>query len=184
MKQTILLHALMLGMASATTGCSTADDREEQKVQASKLIFKVPRQEVVTKAGDGTEVEQTIFTGDDILWFNASTGEIRFNNNISQKKIIEGVLARTIRFYIDDEYLFSSLINVSDISSQIYDSPVFHYSIIENRFYIRDGYPDVSVLQNSEKHQKMRDENMSKIKPEWDRFINRLQVEGKLANNP
>lgn len=176
MKKMILLHTVVFCMAFVT-GCSKTD--EQLSDTPSRLIFKASQQEVVTKSGSDTNVEQVIFTGDDIQWFNASTKEIRFKNNISQKVIIEGVISRSIRFYIDEEYLFSSMIYVSDLNSQIYDSFVFYYSQIENRFYLKDGYPDVSVLQNSAEHQDKRNENMAKIKAEWDKFINQLKLEGK-----
>ncbi|MDR2776362.1 MAG: hypothetical protein LBC19_16815 [Tannerella sp.] len=175
--RTVLLHAFTLCITIA--GCSRTDDGRTPPAEPSGLIVKALQPAVVTMAGDGTDVERVIFTGDDILWFNGSTKEIRFKNNISQKKIIEGVLSRTIRFYIDGEYLFSSMICVSDLNSQTFDSPVFYYSQIENMFYLNDGYPDVSVLQNKTEHQNRRDENMAEIRDEWDKFIARLKLEDK-----
>jgi hypothetical protein len=171
-----ILHTFILSIA--LTGCGRTEDIEPPSA-ASGLIFKVSQSEMVTRAGDDANVERVIFTGDDILWFNISTKEIRFKNNISQKKIIEGVLNHAIRFYIDDEYLFSSMICVSDLNSQTFDNLVFYYSQIENKFYLKDGYPDVSVLQNSAEHQNRRDENMAEIKDEWDKFINRIKLEGR-----
>jgi hypothetical protein len=149
----------------------------------SRLVCKASNEEMAVRAA-GNDAEQVVFTGDDILWFNASTKEIRFQNNILQKDIIQGVLSRTIKFYLDDEYLFSSMNCVSSLNSQIFDNLVFYYDMIENRFYFRDGYPDVSVLSpaagaGDKSHQERRDRNMEQIKPEWDKFVHQLKLENK-----
>jgi hypothetical protein len=174
MTKAILFPTLLLSFALA--GCGKTDGIDPPLSTASRLVFRVGE---ATKADDGTPDGGVLFTGDDILWFQESTGEIRFENNISQKEIIQGVLDRSIRFYIDDEYLFSSMICVSDLHSQVYNSLVFYYSQIENRFYLKDGYPDVSVLHDSARQQSLRDANMAGIQREWERFTNCLKAENR-----
>jgi len=89
-------------------------------------------------------------------------------------------LWRSVKFYIGEDYLFSSMIFVSDLSSAIYNSLVFYYSIIENKFYLADGYPmDTSVLSDPQKAQDERDDNMRKIENEWNKFITLMKQEGK-----
>jgi hypothetical protein len=171
----ILLHALMLSIA--LTGCRKTE--MEDAGTSSELIFKAFQPEIITGAGDEANVEQVIFTGDDILWFNVSTKEIRFKNNYSGKTVLEAVNTNSIRFYINDEYLFSSMLCVSSLSSQTFNSPVFYYNIIENKFFLTDGYPEASVLPDMQKAQAERDDNMRKIANEWSRFLDRLKLEGK-----
>jgi hypothetical protein len=173
---------ILLLCLSIATACSKTDEQEQL---SSHLIFKSSQEPALTRTG-GINLEeaggggQNVFTGDDILWFNTSTRELRFKNNISQKEIIAALLSRSIMFYIDDEYLFTTMTCVSDLNSQTCDSPVFYYSQIENRFYLKDGYPDIAFLQNSAAHQSLRNENTEKIRYEWDKFINQLRIEGKL----
>jgi hypothetical protein len=72
------------------------------------------------------------------------------------------------------------MIFVSDLSSAVYNSLVFYYSIIENKFYLADGYPmDASVLQNPQEARDIRDENRRQIANEWNRFIAQMKLEGK-----
>jgi hypothetical protein len=128
--------------------------------------------------------DPVVFTGDDIVWFNETTKELCFKNNFSNSPINNSGLyaTRAIKFYIDDEYLFSSMVYVSDFSSQTFNSLVFYYSITENKFYLMDGYPAVSVLSNPEEAQKIRDENMQKIADEWNKFIEQMKKEDRYKN--
>jgi hypothetical protein len=173
MKKLILLQTLAFGMIFF--GCNKTDGLAPSST-TSGLVAKVSRQEVLLRADNE---EQIVFTGNDILWFNASTKEMRFKNNFSHREVLDNILPHSLGFYIDDEYLFSSLVNVSNINSQIFDSPVFYYDLVENRFYLNDGYPDVVHLQNSELHQSIRDENMARIQAEWGKFADYLKREGK-----
>ena len=103
--------------------------------------------------------------------------EIRFKDNYYQQNSIS--LYANIKFYLDDKYLFSTLTRVSDVNSQIFNSPVFYYSIIENKFFINDGYPDIAVLGSLTEIQKIRDENMQAIANEWDKFIGYMKKVNK-----
>jgi hypothetical protein len=87
-----------------------------------------------------------------------------------------------ISFYINDEYLFSSVIYANSLNSQIFNSLVFYYNIVENKFFLLDGYPNVSVLSNPQESQALRNENMQKISSEWAKFINQLKKEGRYRN--
>jgi hypothetical protein len=181
MKDIILLQMIAFCIA-VTTGCSRAEDAEQPTETTSKLIVKAFNQEVATRAGSETNAGQIVFTGDDILWFNRTTKELRFRNNYSNKTVLEAVTANAIRFYIDDEYLFSSMLCVSSLSSQIFNSPVFYYNLMENNFFLTDGYPEASVLSDPQKAQAERDENMRKIADEWSRFLDLMETEGKLLS--
>jgi hypothetical protein len=95
---------------------------------------------------------------------------------------------------MDGEYLFSSMIYVTGLSSQVFNSLVFYYNITENKYFLHDGYPvidggitlvemyaGVSVIVN-EMYQQIRDENMQKIESEWNTFIAQMKKDGQLRN--
>ena len=153
------------------SSCSNDASNPSPEEGYSKLIIKAE-----TKSAN-EPTEEIIFTGDDILWFNGTTKEIRFKDNYYQQNSIS--LYANIKFYLDDEYLFSTLTRVSDVNSQIFNSPVFYYSIIENKFFINDGYPDIAVLGSLTEIQKIRDENMQVIANEWDKFIGYMKKVNK-----
>ena len=52
-------------------------------------------------------------------------------------------------------------------------------AIIENKFFINDGYPDIAVLGSLTEIQKIRDENMQAIANEWDKFIGYMKKVNK-----
>ena len=135
-----------------------------------------------------------VFTGNDILWFNETTKEIRFNDNFSMKDVFSGF--RSLKFYMDGKYLFSSMIYVNSTSSQVFNSLVFYYNMMENKYFLLDGYPDINngdvlidrwlstgsnslVPATNELIQQIRDENRQQIESEWEKFISQLKKEGR-----
>ncbi|MDR1723919.1 MAG: hypothetical protein LBR84_08310 [Tannerella sp.] len=180
MKNSVLIFTL--AVSTLLSGCRK--DEENGIEQTSKLIAKASNEIVATFASAADlrasveADEPIIFTGNDILWFDGATGEIRFRDNMANTNSLS--LWRSVKFYIGDDYLFSSMIFVSDLSSAIYNSLVFYYSIIENKFYLADGYPmDTSVLSDPQKAQDERDDNMRKIENEWNKFITLMKQEEK-----
>jgi hypothetical protein len=143
----------------------------------SQLVFTFSNQENTLRSEEslGPNEEPIVFIGEDILWFNGTTKEIRFKDNVLVRTKILSTQYKTIKSYIDDEYLFSSLICVSEINSQIYNSLVLFYSQTENRFYLKDGYPDALVTDASQAIQALRNENRKKIEPQWNQFIDELK---------
>jgi hypothetical protein len=177
MKNSVLVLAVTV--FALLSGCRP-EAEEETTNQTSQLVARASNEEIVLRNSNGSnDSEPVIFTGNDILWFNESTKEIRFRDNMLNSNNIRNW--RSIKFYIDDEYLFSSMIFVSDLSSSIYNSLVFYYSILENRFYLADGYPvNVSVLPKPQEAQALRDENTRKIAGEWNKFVEQMKKENKL----
>jgi hypothetical protein len=181
MKRAILFFIALLSLSLA--GCHP--ESEDVPVQTtSSIIVKTSDAEegVATKS---EALETVVFTGDDIQWFNETTRELCFKNNFSSNPANNPLLYATpaIRFYMNDEYLFSSMIYVSDISSKSYNKLVFYYNILENKYYLADGYPaDVSVFQYPQKAQEERDENRRRITNEWNKFIEQLKKEGRYKN--
>jgi len=174
------IKMLLLLIYALSGGCRPASD-EMQELTSSRIIVKAISDGGATRsATEGTVTKDTVFTGNDILWFNESTKEIRFRDNVSSKPVVFNT--RTIGFYIDEEFLFSTIIFVSSLSSQVFNSMVFYYDITGNRYYLLDGYPEASVLADPQKVQDLRDENRQKIASEWSKFIAQLKSEGKYKN--
>jgi hypothetical protein len=190
MKRVILLTA---SLSLFTFFNCTNNDPDVSPQVSSKLVVRTDV--ATTKAGEG----QVVFTGDDILWFNDLTKEIRFKDNMTVEQSIS-LMRSGIRFYVDGEYLFSSLVTVIDFDSRIFNSLVFYYSTIENRFYLADGYPDLAAAKDryldyglnvsDEAYelyfsaQKIRNENMKLIEAEWTKFIDQLKLEEKYRDQP
>jgi hypothetical protein len=123
---------------------------------------------------------QIVFTGDDILWYNGSTKELRFKNNYAIKQKTQNSVA--LSFYFGDEYQFSSIIYVSSDSNPIFNYLVFYYNTTENKYFLSVGYPDTSVLsdmQNVENAEAERISNYQNIATEWNKFIDQLKKEGR-----
>jgi hypothetical protein len=172
----------MAATAFLCGGCRPGTDEDMPEQTVSQLIVMAEIEEVAARSAGGEEV--TVFTGDDILWFNGSTRELRFRDNVSNSDNISNkrniLNFHAIRFYINGEYLFSSMTYASGYSSQTFNSLVFYYNTIENRFYLVDGYPiDVSVLPDPQKARETRDGNAKKIEPEWNRFVDWMKQEGR-----
>ena len=181
----IFLFITVLGFllsGCVNDGINANEDFAGDSLSGSGLIVRASNVEPVTGSSMATgDVEgPVIFTGNDIEWFNETTREIRFKNNVSMKAAFSNVQA--IKFFIDGEYLFSSVVYVISLSSQIINSLVLYYNVMENKYYLLDGYPpDSSILENAGA-EDTRGDNMQAISSEWNRFINRLKEDGKLKN--
>lgn len=186
-KINLLLYALtyVLFMGSCSDSPETKGDLEDDltpNLSSSTLVVKAGMAPTGTKSANvtaGESADHVVFTGDDILWFNETTDEIRFKENFYQLESIVDFFHTGIEFFLYDEFLFTTLVCVSDINSQVFNVPVFYYSQIENKFFIKDGYPVISVLKNDKTIQQTRDENMQAIAEEWDKFIQYLKDAGK-----
>lgn len=168
----VLFIAIVIG------GCTNNEPDLSSEEGYSKLTVKTGIKSGDTKSV-GESTENVLFTGSDILWYNESTNEIRFKDNYYQYQYIP--FHTDIKFYLENEYLFS-LIKVSDLNSQIYNSPVLYYNMTKNKFYINDGYPDISVLKPQKEIQDKRDDNVQAIANEWDKFISYLKKVNKDKN--
>ena len=178
MKNGLLLFVTLVLLLS--NGCHPGSGEIPEQT-SSAIVVRTLNEDVLTRSTASNDaLGQIVFTGEDILWFNETTKELRFTNNLTNRPSVLSNIA--VSFFIDDEYLFSSMIFARSINSQIFNSLVFFYDDIANRFFLIDGYPDVSVLSNPQESQELRNENMQKIASEWSRFINQLKKEGRYHN--
>jgi len=160
-------------------GCSF--EPENELTDLSGIVVRASLEEVKTSGLYPSE-EPIVFTGKDILWFNESTKELRFNNNLHMKSVFANFLnVEVIKFYIEGEYAFSCNFHVSGENSQIYNSLVLYYNMNENKYYLLDGYPPISELPEIDQElPNSRPDSTEDIEPEWNTFINQLKKEGRI----
>ncbi|MDR2148501.1 MAG: hypothetical protein LBE91_18820 [Tannerella sp.] len=183
MKRTVLL--LMAFTSLAFTGCQT-DTQVDPEPATSRLIIRAANTEITTRsgAGDSNSQEPVVFTGDDILWFNETTGELRFKGNTSMRSALHG----DVKFYLGDEFLFPSMVFTSDLSSMSVNSLVLYHNILENKLYLANGYPAIRPESGKFNEQQAawqieRAANRKKITSQWAKFIEELKKEGKYQNS-
>ena len=171
MKKIVLLIGALCCLLS---GCSVGIDDKEASVSANPdaiaIIVRATSVDSITKSNVN---EPVVFTGNDILWFNEVTKEMRFKDNLAMKSVLSNVQA--LKFYLRDEYLFPSII-VNSLSSQIINSLVFYYNILENKYFLLDGYPPGTFPSSAE---DVRDINTQNMASDWNKFIDQLKKEGK-----
>lgn len=169
-----ILYISLTTMLLAWYGCAVGEDAMNPGLDpsVSELVFKL----VPSAAGSG--LDTLVVNGNKVQWYNATTQEVRFTDNYAVAQSIPFANYKSVKFYLHANYLFSSFLATSS-NSQSWSSLILYYSSVENRFYLKDGYPDVSVLANPQAEQQLRDENRKKIADEWALFIHQLKFEGR-----
>jgi hypothetical protein len=128
--------------------------------------------------------EELAFAGDDIRYFNLTTGEIEFNdfkwNYLTSKSY------SVYNIYLNDKLLLENVVYVTGNNSRVFNDLVIYWDVID-KLYLNDGYPnwknwDIYCLP-CEERQKIRDENTQKRKENWDIFIKYLSDAGKITGN-
>lgn len=180
MKKMYLLFLSVICLLSG--GCEQELEEDKPDTTLSEIIARASHTETFMRSSFVADKgrESVVFTGSDILWFNETTKEIRFQENVSIKNVIS--IHQSVKIYIGNEYLFSSMICVSSLNSQIFNSLVLYYNMVENKYYLLDGYPEVAVLSDPQEAQKLRNENRQTIASEWKKFIDQLKKEGRYKN--
>ena len=124
-----------------------------------------------------------LFTGKDILWFNEATKELRFRQNIVNAAIINEFRDYGIQFYIRDEFLLFAEVYVGVWNYKVINYLVLHYDMINNKYFLLDGFPEVSLLSDPVQMQAIRDANRKAIEQEWNRFMAQLKKENLYRSN-
>ncbi len=179
--------AWMMAIAIAcmtATACSSNDNETE------KPFTTDPVEKTFYACGVGqpktrsvADVQNVLFTEDDIEWFDLTTRELHFRDTMEplRDKI---TLLVGIDFYLGGEYLFSGGATfVGLICSQVFNDLVLCCGKIEygevienNRYYLYDCYPNTPQFLNDEQVQA----NIKKRAPQWETFTNYLESKGKL----
>ena len=170
-------------MAAAIAIASCSNDNEQEKTE-SKSPAEQTRFFACEASGESrgtTAVIDTLFTEDDIEWFNLTSREIRFKKQDEQlfKKLMENYQKGKVEFRLGEDILFEVSRFVSDLDSRIFTDLVLHYSPTygdteEPHYYLRDCYPPQFI--DDERTQA----NIRKNAEQWETFTNHLKGKGKL----
>jgi hypothetical protein len=174
--------AFMMLAAFSLASCSM-DSNEPEKpftVCPEKQI-KLFACEASSETRSTTATIDTLFTEDDIEWFNVSTREIRFKKQDEQlfNKLMKNYHKEGLEFRLGENFLFEVSRFVSDFDSRIFFDLVLHYSTIGEdegnpRYYLHDCYPAQFI--NDERTQA----NIKKNAMQWETFTKYLESKGKL----
>ena len=172
----LVMTVAMLSLVS----CSSNDGEQEKPftvcpVEQTKFFVC----EASGETRGATAVIDTLFTEDDIEWFNVSTREIRFKKQDEQlfKKLMKNYHKEGLEFRLGENFLFEVSRFVSDIDSRVFLDLVLHYSTIGEgnpRYYLHDCYPPQFI--NDERTQA----NIKKNALQWETFTKYLESKGKL----
>ena len=193
LKQLTLWRSIfVIAAAISFTSCSSNDRSDEVRLQGKNEQEKPFTTDPVVQtkffvceaSGEtrgATAVIDTLFTEDDIEWFNVSTREIRFKKQDEQlfNKLTKNYHKEGLEFRLGESLLFEVSRFVSDIDSRIFLDLVLYYSTIGEdegnpRYYLHDCYPLQFI--NNEHTQA----NIKKNAAQWDTFTKYLENKGKL----
>ena len=167
-------------IASMTMTACSSDDNETVKplttdsVETPTLYVSGISQ---SETRSGTEVQNVLFTENDIEWFDINTREIKF------KDMDEPLYKRMqpfheIEFHLGDDALFVVSSFVGDWDSRIFTNLVLHYDVItdpnQGHYYLQDCYP----LQFADTDEVKA--NIKKNAGQWETFTKYLERIGKL----
>ncbi len=176
-----LAWMMAIAIAGTTMTACSSDSIEPEKpfttepVEQVRLFACEPVDETRAAAID------TLFTEDDIEWFNVSTREIRFKAQDERlfNKLMKNYHREGLEFRLGESVLFEVSRFVSDLDSRVSLDLVLHYSTISDdegnpRYYLHDCYPLQFI--SDERTQA----NIRKNAPQWELFTHYLESKGKL----
>ena len=178
----ILRIAFMMLAAFSLTSCSSNDNEQDKNFTVcpeEQIKFFVCETSGETRGTTATI--DTLFTEDDIEWFNVSTREIRFKKQDEQlfNKLMKNYYKEGLEFRLGENLLFEVSRFVSDFDSRIFYNLVLHYSLVGEDadnpgYYLHDCYPALFI--NDERTQA----NIKKNAIQWETFTKYLESKGKL----
>ena len=138
------------------------------------------------------EIDTLWCTGDDIEWYNASTGELKLN---IRPKLIWGSPPLDYEYLMVflNEKLLIKFEAITGASRNVTDAPCITWGNLDMQTYrIRKGYPDNvdiwsdlrGLWDSLDVLYEEREKNWKAIEPEWNIFIEQLKKEGRHKENP
>ncbi len=133
MKHLIFFRNIFVMVAAIFLASCSNSDNEQDKPFTTDPVEQT-RFFVCEAGGDtrgATAAIDTLFTEDDIEWFNVSTREIRFKKQDEQlyTKLMKNYHKEKLEFHLGEDVLFEVSRFVSDIDSRIFYDLVLHYSV-------------------------------------------------------
>ena len=123
-------------------------------------------------------VENAVFTEADIEWFNPTTREVKFLQQVDSLSQRLRMNDGELQFRLGENVVLKVSRFVGDWDSRTFKDLVLHFDVISNseqgHFYLQDCYPlqfinDEQVQSNIKKNAEM-----------WDAFVNYLEKIGKI----
>ena len=183
MKKNIKNLAWMMAIAIASTtmtACSL-DSNEPEKPFTTCPSSETKLYACEVNGETRSATIDTLFTEDDIEWFDVTTREIRFKQQDEQllSKLMKNYHREGLEFRLGESVLFEVSRFVADIDSRNFFNLVLHYSVIGDdegnpRYYLHDCYPPQFL--DDERTQA----NIAKRAPQWETFTTYLDGKGKL----
>ena len=174
--------AFMMLAAFSLASCSSNDSEQDKPFTVcpeEQIKFFVCEASGETRGATATI--DTLFTEDDIEWFNVNTREIRFKKQDEQlfNKLMKNYHKEGLEFRLGENFLFEVSRFVSDFDSRIFYDLVLHYSKIGEDednpcYYLHDCYPAQFI--NDERTQA----NIKKNAMQWETFTKYFEIKGKL----
>ncbi len=173
-------------MAAAISIASCSNDSEQEKPFTTDPVEQTKFFVCEASAETRGATIDTLFTEDDIEWFNVSTREIRFKKQDEQllNKLMANYDKEKLEFHLGENVLFEVSRFVSDFDSRVFFDLVLYYSTIGDfsqdsgipHYYLLDCYPQLSSFINDERTQA----NVKKNALQWEAFTKYLEGKGKL----
>ena len=137
---------------------------------------------------DETSPIDTLYTEDEILWFNDSTREIKFmysDEEVREKLRSTRSNSKYLEFRLGENVLLKATVT-SNVMSHIITDLVLCMGSMERRpysyagFFLYDCYPLNKQAINDERTQT----NIQKRAPQWEIFLKHWESKGKLRHDP
>lgn len=176
MKQAILFFTLLSGLLFS--GCGNESNERPLDFSESDIQMKFI---LTSKERNGTAQIYMPFTGRNVRWVDETTGEMKFQDPPESSSMITLALKETdyIDFYLKDEFLFSAKIRTAD-NSDIYNDVVLYVDMLQDKYFIKDGYPPLTDSPENAGRQDERDKNWGKVRSGYQKLIDQLRHENKI----
>ncbi len=175
----LLAWMMAIAIASMTVTACSSDENEPEMPFTTDSVEKT----TLYACGVGqsetrsVDVQNVLFTEDDIEWFNVTTREIKFKN-LDEPPYNRMQPFHEIEFHLGDNALFVVRSFVGDWDSRIFTDLVLHYDVItdpnQGHYYLHDCYP-LQFIDTDEVKASIK-----KNAGQWDLFIYYLKSKGKL----
>ncbi|MDL2306384.1 hypothetical protein LJC72_13805 [Bacteroides sp. OttesenSCG-928-D19] len=164
--------------------CSNEDDKQLKASALSiKSVYSISPKTYTESSNMENEIaefDSFWCAGNDIKWYNATTGELKFNITPPPIQGFPPYNYQYLVVFLDDKELirFETVTSISSIATA-------HPCILDDIdglgfYYICKGYPwnpkDGNDSSNSDAE---REKNWKAIEPEWNIFIEQLKKEGR-----
>ena len=127
----------------------------------------------------------TLYTEDDILWFNDNTREIKFKYSDEEVRDKLWSKSKYLEFRLGENVLFKAT-RTSVVMSNTYQDLVLCAGRMENKthsskgYFLYDCFPHIEKYLNDERTQT----NIQKRAPQWEIFLKHWESKGKLRHDP